>query len=89
MQLFSASASKFAVFRLAIYGFNAKTEKSSTTEKFGFTSMSSISVSVVVFNRNRIESFGYRTGLIIIINIIIIIIIVIIIIIIILNKKQR
>ena len=47
-QLFSASASKFTVFKLAIYGFNAKTKMSSKTEKFGFTLMSS--VSVVVFS---------------------------------------
>ena len=63
-QLFAASASKFAVFSLAIYGFNAKTEKSSKTDKFSCTSMSS--VSVAVFNRNRTEIFGYRTGLILI-----------------------
>ena len=65
-QLFSASASKLAIFRLAIYGFNAKTIKSSKTEKFSFTSMSSISV--VVFKRNRTETFGYHTGLVIIVN---------------------
>ena len=59
--LFSAFASKFIVFRLAIYGLNAKTDEFEI-EKFGFTSMSS--VSVVIFNRNRTEIFSYRTGLI-------------------------
>ena len=69
-QLFSAFASKFAVLILAINGFNAQAEQSFKTEKFGFTSTSS--VSVAVFNRNRTEIFGYRTGLTIIIIIIII-----------------
>ena len=52
----------FAVLWLAINVFNVKTKKCAKTEKFGFTSTSS--VSVVVFNQNRTEIFDYRTGLI-------------------------
>ena len=58
-QLFSASASKFTVFELAINGFNAKTEEFEN-RKIRFH----LNVMVAVFNQNRTEIFGYRMGLI-------------------------
>ena len=63
-QLFSASASKFAVVWFAINGFSVKTKKSSKTKKFDFMLTSSVVVSVAVSNQNRTKIFGYLTGLV-------------------------